>query len=152
MSSKNPKNANEYTLAELEAIGFSNWSPEMEQRYDMLLEEAIERAEKLEREVASTAVAWMPQPGDRISGVIVAIAQRQTDKMVAEGYDPVPVYTVRSQGRKWDVWAHHSVLRGELEKQAAAVGSIVAIEYGGRADRGRQRGKGGYASYVVKVG
>lgn len=145
------KTEKKWTLPELERIGYSQWTPEMEEAYDALLDAAIERADKLEREVQATATSWQPQPGDRISGVIIAVADRQTDKMVNEGYDPVPVYTVRSQGRKWDVWALHSVLRGELEKQGAAVGSIVAIEYRGRADRGRQRGKGGYAAYVVKV-
>jgi hypothetical protein len=95
---------------------------------------------------ADYAPAWRPDPGDKIEGEVVAIAER------AGEYDPYPIVTVRrSDGEEFAIHAFHTVLAGEFAKLQLKLGDKIAVKYLGKKQN--RAGNGSYHAYrVVKDG
>jgi hypothetical protein len=79
--------------------------------------------------------AWKPNPGDTLVGELVGVDLRATE------YDPeVPVLTLRTETEGlMEVWAFHTVLRGELRKVEPQPGEWLAIRRLEDSDRGYKR-------------
>jgi hypothetical protein len=67
---------------------------------------------------------WDPAPGDSIVGTLIGVDMRTT-KFSSD----VPVLTIRADdGTLTEVWATHTVLRGELKKLKPKVGRPLALK------------------------
>jgi hypothetical protein len=102
---------------------------------DDLLDEVIE----------DDSEGWVPsEPGEGISGVVVAVGETRSD-FAKDGEDPmVPTVTIRTKdGSKFRVIGYGAVLRRELMDANPKVGDLMAVKYFGEKliKKGRFAGK-----------
>lgn len=96
----------------------------------------------------ATAKAWMPQPGDDVTGVMRHVAGRTTEY----GTYPVvylePVDEEGNIGEMIAIHAFHTTLKDGLKELAPARGSTLRIIYHGTVEsRKRKDSKGEAVSY-----
>jgi hypothetical protein len=88
----------------------------------------------LDQVVEDDSEGWVPtEPGEGISGVIVAIGTQRSDFAKA-GEDPnCPTWTLQTKdGSKFRVIGFGTVLRREMEDSGASVGDRAAVKYFGK--------------------
>lgn len=85
----------------------------------------------LDERLDSTAEAWKPGPGDKLTGVIVDVDSRTTE------FGTYPILTVvADDGREVAVHAFHTVLKNELAKRAPRIGERIGLKYLGKSEKG----------------
>jgi hypothetical protein len=94
---------------------------------------------------AEFAPAWKPSPGDKLTGVVADLSER-------EGYngDPYPIVTIeRDDGSRLAFHAFHGVARNELGRLQPRVGQGIGIKYEGKTKTAD--GKTTYHAYKIKT-
>jgi hypothetical protein len=98
------------------------------------------------------AEPWLPQPGDKLIGVVLELDVRQDSE-----YEPYPIVTVQVDEPSTEAggaaiplgaqrsFAFHTVAKTELERKAPKPGDLLGIAY-----RGRDEEKG-YERYRLLV-
>lgn len=80
----------------------------------------------LEDRLDTEAVGWRPEPGEKLTGVIVDISEGSSD------YGTYPLLEVQADdGRVVSVHAFHTVLKNELASKKPNVGDRIGIKYVG---------------------
>lgn len=102
---------------------------------------AEERVRQLEEQLSSDVEAWMPAPGEVLSGTVVAIDTRTTD------YGAYPALTIQKlDGSELVFHAFRTVALNEVIRQRPKPGDLIAVLYTGVV-------KGAdYHGYRVKIG
>lgn len=89
----------------------------------------------LEDRLDSRPEGWRPTPGDKLTGTVVGLDERDSDYG-----EPYPVVTIAcDDDREVAVHGFHTVLRRELARQRPQVGDRIGVAYHGKSDRGYER-------------
>lgn len=109
------------------------------------LDDGFNPDDLLDEVVEDDSEGWVPsEPGEGISGVVVAVGETRSD-FAKDGEDPmVPTVTIQvKDGNKYRVIGYGAVLRRELMDANPQVGDLMAVKYFGEKliKKGRFAGK-----------
>lgn len=108
------------------------------------LDDGFDPDDLLNEVVEDDSEGWVPsEPGEGISGVVVAVGTTRSD-FAKDGEDPmVPTVTIQTKNGKYRVIGYGAVLRRELMDANPKVGDLIAVKYFGEKliKKGRFAGK-----------
>lgn len=109
------------------------------------LDDGFDPDDLLNEVVEDDSEGWVPsEPGEGISGVVVAVGETRSD-FAKDGEDPmVPTVTIQvKDGSKYRVIGYGAVLRRELMDANPKVNDLMAVKYFGEKliKKGRFAGK-----------
>lgn len=110
--------------------------------WDQPLDETTEQQiRKLEQRLAADQEAWIPEPGETLSGTVTAIEKRKNQ------FGEYPAITVQTlDGAERVFHAMRTVALNEVIRQAPKPGDLIAILYLGKAK------DEDYHRYRVRIG
>ncbi len=114
----------------------------------MVTKSATPTVDSVERKIAlATAEAWLPQPGDRMTGVLAAVRKQDGTE-----YGPYPVFLFDNiNGKVTAVHAFHQTLIDGLKDVDASKGHTYTIAYVGQRVKNKTRGTDDEQSYHLYV-
>lgn len=117
------------------------WDQPLDAETEGQIKSAEEKVRELEQKLSADTEAWMPHPGETLSGTVIAIDTRTSD------YGAYPAITVqRLDGSELVFHAFRTVALNEVLRQKPKPGDLIAILYVGQV-KGTD-----YHGYRVKIG
>jgi hypothetical protein len=109
---------------------------------------ALDAMERMESALDFDFEGWNPEPGDRVTGVVIYVDSEAGQNNELGTYPLVAI--VQKDGTPIALHCFHEVLRQAVKRWNPQPGDIIGVRYKGRTDKGGFQ-DAGYEDYNVIV-